>query len=132
MQTAAMPSTHAVPSAGAAARAGRMSVWVFIAWLGTYVVEGPLRGGLYSIGLPNLLYARDLVAAAGIAAAFALPLVRGQRPAPGLVLMAWLLAVHVCIGLLLGGTLFQRLFGVKIFLPLLYTCLLYTSPSPRD
>ncbi len=122
----ARPSTDA-PAPGAAASAQRASVWIYLAWLSTYLVEGPLRGGLYGIGLQNLLYTRDLVAVTGIAAGLLLPLVRGSRPAPGLVVMTWLLALHVCIGLLLGGTLFQRLFGVKMFLPVLYAAVIFPA-----
>lgn len=122
------PAYSRTQTAGAAAHGApldaenmsRLSVWVFIAWLATYVVEGPLRAGLATVGLQNLLYGRDLLALTGVAWGVLMPLLHRRRPAPGLVLMVWLLAVHVCIGLLLGGTLFQRLFGVKIFIPLLY------------
>ena len=128
MQLIANPDSGLAPASRAAIptdRAGRLSVWIYVAWLATYVVEGPLRGALSSIGAANLLYLRDLVGAASIAVALVGPLLHKERPAPGLVLMAWLLAVHVCIGLLLGGTVFQRLFGIKIFVPVLYALALY-------
>ena len=108
-------------------RAGRLSVWIYLTWLTTYLVEGPLRGGLSAIGMPNVLYLRDLVAVAVIASAMVVPLTRGERPPPGLVLMSWLIAVHVCIGILLGGTVFQRLFGLKTFIPMLMTVAIFPA-----
>lgn len=123
----ANPGGVAVPSARAVVGAQAITVWVYLAWLSTYLLEGPLRGGLFSIGLQNLLYLRDGVAVVSIALALALPLVRGDKPAPGLVVMLWVLAVHACIGVLLGGTVFQRLFGVKIFIPVLYTVAIFPA-----
>jgi len=102
-------------------RVGRLSVWIFIAWLSTGVFEGPLRGALAAADLPNILYMRDLVVVCAIALAFAAPLFRGPRPPPGLMVMAGILVVHLCIGIFLSGTLFGPFFGLKIFLSMLYT-----------
>ncbi len=109
------------------APADRAIVWVWALWLSSFLVEGPLRGALAQLGAANLLYARDLVPLAGIALAFAVPLVHRRALPPGLVLITWLLAVHLCVGLLLGGTLFQRLFGLKMFMPLLFAVAIFPS-----
>ena len=108
---------------------GRVGVWVYIGWLTTSVIEGPLRGGLAAVGLANIIYLRDLALVLTVAVAFVLPVLRGTRHAPGLVLMGWLLALHLCIGLLMGGTLtlFDRLFGVKIFMPMLFTVAIFPA-----
>jgi hypothetical protein len=107
--------------------AGRFGIWVLLFWMSTAVIEGPLRGGLSMIGLPNLLYARDLLVATTVAIALLLPLTTRAKFPPGLVLMTWVIAVHLCIGLLIEGNLFQRLFGLKIFMPLLYGAALYPA-----
>ncbi len=115
-------------AAGAStAQADRAIVWVWALWLTSFLLEGPLRGALAQLGASNLLYARDLVPLAGIALAFAVPLVNRRALPPGLVLITWLLAVHLCVGLLLGGTLFQRLFGLKMFVPLLFGVAIFPS-----
>jgi hypothetical protein len=121
------PGSITMPATRGAAGHSALAVWVYLAWLSTYLLEGPLRGGLFAIGLQNLLYLRDGVAVVGIALALAVPLVRGDKPPPGLVVVLWVLAVHACIGLLMGGTLFQRLFGVKIFIPVLYTVAIFAA-----
>lgn len=122
-----LPDASAAPAAAARAQSPRVALWAYLLWSSTILVEGPLRGALSAIGVPNLLYARDLVVAASVVLALALPLTTRARFAPGLVLMAWLLAVHLCIGLLLGGTAFQRLFGLKIFLPMLWGVAVFAS-----
>lgn len=110
----------ALSASGDGSGTGRAALIVLLAWLATVVVEGPLRAGLAALGLPNALYARDLVAGGTVAWMLAAPFVSGARFPPGLAPMAWLLAVHLCIGMLIGGTAFQRLFGLKMFVPMLY------------
>jgi hypothetical protein len=121
------PADVLLPATGLGAVGSAAPVWIYLAWLSTYLLEGPLRGGLFAIGQQNLLYLRDAVAVVSIALALAVPLVRGDKLPPGLVVMVWLLAVHACIGMLMGGTLFQRLFGVKIFIPVLYTVAIFPA-----
>lgn len=108
-------------SAAEADRSGRLSVWIFVAWLSTGVVEGPLRGALAAADLPNILYVRDLVVVCAIALTFVAPLFRKAGPPPGLAFMAGILILHLCIGIFLSGTFFGPFFGLKIFLAMMYT-----------
>lgn len=127
------PAAAAGPVPGADAssrRADRTMVWVCALWLTTFLLEGPLRAALQQFGVANLLYARDLIPVAGVVLGFAVPLVHRRALPPGLVLVTWLLAVHLCVGLLVGGTLFQRLFGLKMFMPLLFAVAIF--PSVRN
>lgn len=105
----------------------RLSVQIFVCWLATGVIEGPLRGGLSTVGLANVLYLRDLVMVAATALAFLRPWTRGEPLAPGLVLMGWGFGVHLCIAILVGGNLFNALFGMKIFFPVLYAVAIYPA-----
>jgi hypothetical protein len=105
----------------------RLSVGIYLGWLATGVFEGPLRGGLSAIGLANVLYLRDLVMVTATALAFARPWTRGLPQPPGLFVMAWVLAVHLCIGILVSGNLFNAFFGLKIFFPVFYALAMYPT-----
>src|SRR6266446_244644 len=108
MHAGANTKTADIPFAGSAVEAGgagRASVWIYIVWLSLGVFEGPLRGGLSAAGVPNLLYLRDAVVAGAVGWAFVAPFfIRESSHPPGLVLMGWVLALHLCIGVLLSGT----------------------------
>ncbi|HEY4069418.1 MAG TPA: hypothetical protein VGM74_21100 [Burkholderiaceae bacterium] len=125
MDIAAPPKVEA--AAPALDAGGRAVLWIFLFWQSTIVVEGPLRGALVELGQPNLLYARDLLVAGSVALALLTPAFSRAKFPAGLVLMGWLLVVHSCLGLMLSGTLFQRLFGVKIFMPLLFGVVVFPA-----
>jgi hypothetical protein len=117
-------ASNAGPKIG---RVDRAVVWVCAMWLTTFLLEGPLRGALVEVGVPDLLYARDLIPVLGVALAFAVPLINGRPLPPGLLVVSWLLAVHLCVGLLSGGSVFQRMFGLKVFIPLLFAVAIFPN-----
>jgi hypothetical protein len=85
----------------------------------SYVLEAPLRFGLNLVSLDFAIYARDAVIAALVAMTL-LPW-RSSRPGVGPVaIAAAVLSVHTLIGVLMLDNVRQPLFGLKIFLPLLF------------
>jgi len=89
-----------------------------ILYLLSYVFEGLLRFVLSKAHLASLLYLRDLlpvVTVIGMLAAWI-----GGRYRPSVLLISiTLLAFHFFIGFFFLGRLFQQLFGIKIFLPMM-------------
>ena len=103
-------------------------------------VGAPVLAGLASMVLPGRrTLARPLVAAAGPVLALVLLAVHLQRhglstdgtPTDSL---AWVPSLHLDVSFLVDGlgTFFALLIAGVGVLVVLYSCLLYTSPSPRD
>jgi len=91
-----------------------------IVYLSSLMMEGPLRWILVLAGLPNVLYLRDAIPAASIALLFFRALaVHGRIPAL-IALPAGVLMLHGAVGLMLGLSPFQVMFGAKIFMYVLY------------
>ncbi len=83
--------------------------------LASYVLEGPLRLTLHLLSLESTLYLRDLAAAVATGLVL-LSWLRGQRAAAPFAAVTALLLAHCLIGMLTLPSLFQALFGLKIFL----------------
>lgn len=94
--------------------------WGLIGFLGTFVIEGPLRYGLVVSGLPNAIYLRDAVEVISIAYIFFKSLLTRAWIEPYITLVCCILVFHCLLGLLFDLPLFQVLFGFKVFLPLVY------------
>jgi hypothetical protein len=104
---------------------------LFCLYLSTYVVEGALRYALFSIGRPNLIYFRDLIAVCSVAFLFCRALfLQRQLDAP-ITVTACVLFAHACIGFAQGLDFYQIAFGVKVFLSLLYGVALWPVVCSR-
>lgn len=93
---------------------------LFCAYLCTFVLEGPIRFALYSVGQPNLLYLRDLVAGGSIAIIFLRSLLSQSRLEPAITTLVAVLIVHAGIGVAYDVPIFQILIGIKIFVSMVY------------
>lgn len=89
-----------------------------ILYLLTYVCEGALRFVLSKAHLASILYLRDLLPVVTVIGTLVAWI--GGRYRPSVLLISiTLLAFHFFIGFFFLGRLFQQLFGIKIFLPMI-------------
>lgn len=94
--------------------------WAFCAYLLTYAVEGPLRYLGSSVGFPNVIYVRDLVALACVVALYAKYLIVDDVVDAALATTAALGVTSFALGLLYSGSVFQTIFGFKVFLSMIF------------
>jgi len=96
---------------------GKFLFWLFIVYLSTFVFGGLLRY-LFAIGeVPNLLYVRDGLAISLIAYVFFRRLVVQQWIHGPIAILTLLLGVHFFQSLFIGASIFQALFGLKMYVP---------------
>jgi hypothetical protein len=96
----------------------RLLLACVLGYVATVVFEGPIRLGLHSVGAGSLLYVRDLAIAIPVLCAV-VSWFMGQANTAHVVGISALLLVHLAIGLFGLPSMFQALFGLKLFLPLL-------------
>lgn len=105
--------------------------WLFIIYLGTFIYEGVLRYVFALASVPNLIYFRDALAAVAVFYIFAARLYRERWIDGPVATVLLLLSIHLVIGWMSGASIFQGLFGAKIFLPLLFGVAIWPTITRR-
>ena len=100
--------------------------FVIVVYLATFVLEAPLRYLLNSVGLEMMIYLRDILL---IVTILYILVQHGFRSwiEPVFWVVVGLMMFHVLVAFFNGLGVFQVLFGLKIFLPMLFFLLVYSS-----
>lgn len=96
--------------------ADRVLLALLLLYLASMALEGPLRYGLITAGLPNALYLRDAIPVGSLAFLFMRELWTRSSFSPRILVPAAVLLAHAACALIAGIELFPILFGLKIFL----------------
>ena len=103
-----------------------MIKFAIIAYITTFVIEAPLRFVLSGLDLALLIYVRDLLLIAVMLAVLAQHAFKGWLE-PAFWLIAGILSFHALIAFYHELSLFQIMFGLKMYLPMLFIALVYSS-----
>jgi hypothetical protein len=117
--------------AASTTRLAWLYVWAALAICASYIFEGPVRYVLLLAHVPTLIYSRDLVSLALIAAAVSFWLGGDRRLFP-LMVAIYALALHVLCGVLLLSSLAQPLLGLKVFFTFLFGMAASTAIANRS
>lgn len=93
---------------------------LFVAYLGSILVEGVVRYALATAGMPDLLYVRDAIPVASVAFLFLRTLLGQDRVDLAIAIPAALLACHAAYAAMLGVAFFSIAFALKIFMFIVY------------
>lgn len=93
---------------------------LFAVYLGSILLEGPIRYALWAARMPNLLYVRDAIPVASVAFLFLRTLLRNDRVDLPIAIAAALFACHCAYSAILGVAFFSIAFALKIFMFMVY------------
>lgn len=125
-ETAAAAEYHAPTARGSGGLTpSKIAVALLLAYLGIIAVEGFLRWLLGLVGLEPLMYLRDLLPLGGIALVLRMP-GAARRNRVLAIIFAQLLFAGI-VGLYFSRNLYQVLFGLKVFMPLLFGVFVYPA-----
>lgn len=101
---------------------------VLVFYLSTLVLEGPLRFALNEIGFPSAIYLRDVALFLVVVLAFFSPRSIGGREINlFLTAIVLILLLHTIWGVFYLNSFAQAVFGLKLFLPVIFGVVCYKS-----
>lgn len=103
-----------------------ISVTFIILYLGSYIIEGPIRYILHSSNLEWMIYFRDLIVVALIFFRLLNYLMRQKIRKIDLGVFIFFL-IYVVVGVIYVGDILQVAFGIKIFLPIIVGMMYYNE-----
>ena len=93
----------------------------FVAYLSTFVIEGPFRYYTAMLGVPSLIYFRDLIAVVSVMLCIVRHVASGGSVLYPPIVCLFMLLLHFLLGILLSGVgVGPAVFGLKIFWMFIY------------